>query len=74
MNAPLKSEIKSIEEVVECYHIAGHYDYLLKILITDMNEYQSVVMNQLATMENIQNVQSSFVMTKVVHTTAIPVH
>mgnify|MGYP001310551056 CR=1 FL=1 len=67
-----EEEIKSIQEVVECYHIAGAFDYLIKILVTDMNEYQSVVMHKLAAMENILNVQSSFVMTKVIHSTAIP--
>ena len=69
-----ESEIKLVQEVVECYHIAGVYDYLLKILVSDMNEYQSVIMNKLAAMENILNVQSSFVMTEVVYSTAIPVN
>jgi Lrp/AsnC family leucine-responsive transcriptional regulator len=68
-----QDEISKISEVVECYHIAGIYDYLLKILVKDMNEYQSVVVNKLAAMENIQNVQSSFVMTKVMHSTRIPI-
>jgi Lrp/AsnC family leucine-responsive transcriptional regulator len=66
-------DIKLIPEVMECYHIAGVYDYLLKILVGDMNEYQSVVMNKLAAMENIHNVQSSFVMTEVVNSTEIPI-
>lgn len=68
-----ESDIKTVPEVIECYHIAGIYDYLLKILVRDMNEYQSVIMNKLAAMENIHNVQSSFVMTEVVYSTAVPV-
>lgn len=67
-----ESDIKNIQEVVECYHIAGVFDYLLKIMVSDMNEYQSVIMNKLATMENIHNVQSSFVMTEVIHSTEVP--
>lgn len=65
-------EIKEIREVVECYHIAGQFDFLLKIIVTDMKAYQSVVIDRLASMENIANVNSSFVMTEVQRSTAIP--
>lgn len=68
-----EEEIQQVLEVTECYHIAGQYDYLLKIVIRDMNEYQSVVMNKLAKMDNIANVQSSFVMTEVKKSTEVPV-
>lgn len=53
------------DEVMECYHTAGAFDYLLKILANDMNEYQNFITNKLAALENISNVQSSFVMTEV---------
>jgi len=68
-----EKEIKKIEEVVECYHIAGQFDYLLKIVIEDMKAYQTVVIDQLAAMDNIANVNSSFVMTEVMRSTAIPI-
>jgi len=48
--------------VKECYHIAGMYDYLLKIIVKDMDAYQQFVSKKLASLENIGNVQSSFVM------------
>lgn len=65
-------EITSIPEVVECFHLAGQFDYLLKIITHDMKAYQRVVIDRLASMENISNVISSFVLTEVVHTTEIP--
>ncbi|MEQ9302561.1 MAG: Lrp/AsnC family transcriptional regulator [Marinoscillum sp.] len=68
-----EKEITEIESVVECFHIAGQFDYLLKIIIKDMKAYQSVVINQLASMENIANVNSSFVMTEVKRSTGIPI-
>ncbi|MAE83692.1 MAG: AsnC family transcriptional regulator [Flammeovirgaceae bacterium] len=68
-----ETEITKIESVVECYHIAGQYDYMLKIVIKDMKAYQSVVINQLASMENIANVTSSFVMTEVKKSTELPI-
>lgn len=68
-----EEEITKIDSVVECYHIAGQYDYMLKIVIKDMKAYQSVVINQLASMENIANVTSSFVMTEVKKSSELPI-
>lgn len=64
-------EVHSLDEVVECYHIAGAIDYLLKVLAQDMNTYQDFIVNKLAKLENIGNVQSSFVMTEVKYSTKI---
>ena len=60
-----ETEIRNLEEVVECYHIAGMVDYLLKVVARDMNEYQSFIAKKLAALENIGRVQSSFVMTPI---------
>ncbi len=57
-----QEEIIRFDEVKECYHIAGMYDYLLKIVVKDMDAYQHFVSKKLASLENIGNVQSSFVM------------
>lgn len=68
-----ESEIIKIPEVIECYHIAGGFDYLLKLVISDMTNYQQFITNKLATIENVATVQSSFVMTEVKNSTVIPV-
>jgi len=57
-----QEEIIRFDEVKECYHIAGMYDYLLKIVVKDMDAYQQFVSKRLASLDNIGNVQSSFVM------------
>ncbi len=64
-------EVLSLNEVIECYHIAGAFDYLLKVLAQDMGTYQDFIVNKLAKLENIGNVQSSFVMTEVKYSTKI---
>jgi Lrp/AsnC family transcriptional regulator, leucine-responsive regulatory protein len=65
-----EEDIKKISEVMECYHMAGNFDYLLKIEATDMKHYQEFISNKLAALNNISNVQSSFVMTEIKHETA----
>ena len=60
-----ETEVKKLEEVIECYHIAGMVDYLLKVAAKDMIEYQAFIATKLAALDNIGRVQSSFVMTAV---------
>ncbi len=60
-----EKDIKDFNEVIACYHIAGMYDYLIKISVEDMDVYQHFIANKLANIKNIARVQSSFVMTEV---------
>lgn len=54
--------VVELEEMVDCYHIAGHFDYLLKIEMQDMEAYSVFVKEKLAKIPHISTVQSSFVM------------
>lgn len=66
-------DIHQFSEVIECYHVGGMFDYLIKVMVKDMDSYQSFVAKKLASIENIGQVQSAFVMTEVISTTNIPV-
>jgi Lrp/AsnC family transcriptional regulator, leucine-responsive regulatory protein len=57
--------IVKLDEVMECFHMTGMYDYLLRIVVKDMNAYQDFIVNKLARLPNIGTVQSSFVMTEI---------
>ena len=54
--------INEMKEVLECYSISGEFDFMLKILVEDMNAYYDFHVNRLSELENIGNVQSIFVM------------
>lgn len=54
--------INDMSEVLECYSISGEFDFMLKIVVEDMNAYYDFHVNRLSEMENIGNVQSIFVM------------
>ena len=54
--------INDMNEVLECYSISGEFDFMLKIVVEDMNAYYDFHVNRLSEMENIGNVQSIFVM------------
>ncbi len=57
--------IKSILElnaVIECYNISGEFDFMLKVVAENMDDYYNFHVNKLSQVENIGNVQSVFVM------------
>ena len=54
--------INEMSEVLECYSISGEFDFMLKVLVEDMNVYYDFHVNRLSEIENIGNVQSVFVM------------
>ncbi len=57
-----RKEIEKNPKVMECYHIAGNYDFFLKVMVKDVDEYQSFVLRDLSEIKNISHVQSSFVL------------
>ena len=54
--------IHEMNEVLECYSISGEFDFMLKIVVEDMNAYYDFHVNRLSELDNIGNVQSIFVM------------
>ena len=68
-----EKDIQQFPEVIECYHIGGMSDYLIKVVAKDMDTYQHFVAKKLASVENIRQVQSSFVMTEVKTTADLPI-
>ncbi len=63
--------VLSFEEVVECYNISGGYDFMLKVVVNGMPEYQQFLMNKLGTLDSIGNTHSIFVMSEIKHETAL---
>ncbi|WP_370898547.1 Lrp/AsnC family transcriptional regulator [Chryseobacterium gossypii] len=61
-------EILEIEEVAECYSISGDFDFLLKVYVRDMKQYQNFVFNILGSVQSIGSTHSTFVMAQVKNT------
>ncbi|WP_142785791.1 Lrp/AsnC family transcriptional regulator [Changchengzhania lutea] len=66
-------EVANLTEVLECYHISGDYDYLLKVLVKDMVAFREFMVNKLTTINHIGSTQSMFVINEVKHSTEINV-
>ncbi|MDB5116767.1 MAG: winged helix-turn-helix transcriptional regulator [Mucilaginibacter sp.] len=59
-----QAEIIKLSEVMECYHMTGAFDFLLRIAISDMDEYNQLVMTKLSNMPDVGMMQSFFVMSE----------
>jgi len=66
-------EVGNLDEVVECYHISGDYDYLLKVLVEDMKAFRAFMVEKLTTIHHIGSTHSTFMINEVKHTTAIAI-
>ena len=66
-----ESEIKQFPEILECFHVSGDSDYILKIGLKDIKEYREFMVSKLTSMEHIASTQSSFVIEEVKSTTSI---
>jgi len=66
-----KESVKFLE-VMECYQLTGQFDFLLKLAIRDMHEYNDFLMNKLSTLPNIGVVQTFFVLSEGKAETAYP--
>jgi Lrp/AsnC family leucine-responsive transcriptional regulator len=68
-----EEEITQLEEVLECFHVSGEYDYLLKVLVRDMEHFRNFMVTKLTTLQHIGSTQSSFVINEVKNSTLITV-
>lgn len=70
-----EQKIGSYQEVLECHLITGQSaDYLLKVIVQDMDAYQQFLLQKLTRIDGVSGVHSSFVLKSPIVTTALPVY
>ena len=68
-----ESTVKEFDEVLECYMVTGQSaDYVLKVIVPDMEYYQTFLLDKLTRIDGVTGVHSSFIMRKVVDRTSLP--
>lgn len=71
--ANFEQQVSSYAEVQKCYLITGQEaDYLLQVVVPDIDAYQDFLLNKITRIEGVSGVHSSFVMRRVVDTAALP--
>ena len=68
-----ENEISGYPEVQSCYLITGQdADYLLQVIVPDMDAYQSLLLDRITRIPGVTGVHSSFVMRKIVDRQTLP--
>jgi len=57
--------VHRLPEVVECYHITGDADYLLKVVVRDIEAYKDFIINHVTALPGVRRVNTSFVLSAV---------
>ena len=65
--------IDELSEVIECYLMGGSNDFLLKVVVKDLNAYHHFSAGKLAALPNVAQIKSTFVLNEVKRSTVIPV-
>ncbi|MES2487083.1 MAG: Lrp/AsnC family transcriptional regulator [Bacteroidota bacterium] len=60
-----EQEVTRLDEVLECYHVSGDYDYILKIYVANMEEYREFMVTKLTTLQHIGSTHSTFMIGEV---------
>ncbi len=64
--------VHQMPEVLECHHLTGEYDYLLKVVVRNRKDLQHFVVNKLTPVPGIARIYTSVVLMEIKSTTALP--
>ena len=67
-----RASVQTWPEVVECVSLTGEMDYLMRVVVADMQHYSRFIMDTLLKHPSVQDCKTSFVMDRVKVTTAVP--
>ncbi len=66
--------IKNIEEVIECHHITGAGDFILKVISKDIQSYQKLMLEKVSEIKEVDNMQSMVVLSTYKDSKILPVN
>ena len=60
-----EKEVIRFDEVLECYNVSGDYDYMLKVVVADMQAYHNFINDKLTLLDHIGSAHSTFIINEV---------
>ncbi|MFZ9981160.1 MAG: Lrp/AsnC family transcriptional regulator [Cyclobacteriaceae bacterium] len=65
--------IAEIPEIIECHHVTGQADFILRIVCTDIPSYQSLMLDRVTNIDVVDNMQSMVILSTFKDSKVIPV-
>ncbi len=72
--AAFEDAVKSIPEVMECFLMTGEFDYLLRVVVSDMADFERLHRDALTRLPGVARVNSSVAIRTVTKRTELPLH
>ena len=66
-------EMKKIDDVIECHHLTGQADFILKVVSTDIPSYQELMLEKVSNFEMVDNMQSLVILSTFKDAKAVPI-
>lgn len=71
-NKGFQEVVQSMPEVLECYHITGEYDYLLKVVVRNRKHLEEFLLDDLTPVPGMDKIRTSLVLREVKTTNIVP--
>ena len=71
--ADFRAAVQDLPEVLECHHVTGESDYLLKVAIRNRQDLERFVVDRLTPVPGIGRIHTSLALAEVKNTTALPI-
>ncbi len=68
-----RREVQTMPEVLECHHLTGEFDYLLKIVVRNRNHLEQFILNTLTPVRGMDKIRTSLVLSELKSAADIPV-
>lgn len=68
-----REAVQQLPEVLECHHVTGDYDYLLKVVAHNTKDLENFLLKKLTPISGVARIHTSLVLNEVKSTTVIPI-
>ncbi|MFG0331379.1 MAG: Lrp/AsnC family transcriptional regulator [Phycisphaerales bacterium] len=68
----VRAKLIELDEVLACWHTAGEEDFILKVVVADMAEYERFVTNKLSAIKGVGRIRTTFVLNTCKEETRLP--
>ena len=65
--------VQEIEEVVECHHLTGQADFILKVVSSDISSYQTLMLEKVSNIDVVDNMQSMVMLSTFKDSKVVPI-
>jgi Lrp/AsnC family transcriptional regulator, leucine-responsive regulatory protein len=66
-------QINKVDEIIECHHITGSGDFILKVIAKDITSYQNLMLDKVSEIKEVDNMQSMVILSTFKDSKVLPV-